>query len=95
VVGIVLGTLGVAAIVTLAVVGVRARRRYRARLAAITPPPLPLPDPQTPSGLVWYEVTAPETSELAPQAGPGGSPATSDPAFASGGGSSDRPGGSS
>jgi subtilisin family serine protease len=85
VVGAVLGSLGLVVLVALMILGLRARQRYQVRLAAITPPRLPLADPHTPSGLVWYEVTAPEASE--PPA-VDASRASSDPAFASGGASS-------
>ncbi len=65
IVGIVLGGLGVLALVVLMVVGVRVRRQHRATLTGITPPPVPLAYPQSADGTVWYEVTAPEEPEAA------------------------------
>ncbi len=57
--GVVLAVLGLAGLATLAVLGVRSRRRRR----ALTRPAQPATERTTPSGVVWYDVSAPEEAE--------------------------------
>ena len=60
--GTVLAAVGLASLATLTAVGIRSRRRRQ----TLVQPSTPSPEPSAWSGVVWYEVTAPEEPPPAP-----------------------------